>query len=118
SITKSDSGLCYKILEPGDETRATPQDQVLVHYRGTLTDGTVFDSSYDRGQPAQFGVSQVVPGFSEGVQLIGKGGKAKLYIPSELGYGPQVPPGGAIPPNAVLVFDIEMVDILKADAAE
>ncbi|MEM8867007.1 MAG: FKBP-type peptidyl-prolyl cis-trans isomerase [Verrucomicrobiota bacterium] len=117
-IQKTESGLCYTIIEAGEEMRASATDSVLVHYRGTLTDGTVFDSSYERGEPAEFPVSQVVPGFSEGVQLVGKGGKAKLYIPSDLGYGEQVRPGGPIPANAVLVFDIEMIDIIKTAAAE
>ena len=113
-VTKSESGLYYEIMEAGEEGRATVKDQVKVHYKGTLLDGSTFDSSYDRGEPATFPVSGVVPGFSEGVQLIGKGGKAKLYIPAELGYGERVPPGGPIPPNATLIFEVEMIEIIPA----
>lgn len=110
-IQKSDSGLFYEIIEPGGETKATGSDTVTLHYTGTLTDGTVFDSSVERGEPATFSVSGVVPGFAEGVQLVGEGGKVKLYIPPALGYGDNVQPGGPIPPNATLVFDVEMIKI-------
>ncbi len=113
NIVKSDSGLYYEIIEEGESGRASPEDSVTVHYQGELIDGTVFDSSYRRGEPATFPVSGVVPGFAEGVQLIGKGGKARLYIPSNLGYGDSPNPNSPIPPGATLVFDIEMVDIQK-----
>ena len=111
NILKSDSGLYYEIVETGDDVRASDADSVTLHYHGTLIDGTVFDSSKDRGEPATFPVSGVVPGFSEGVKLVGNGGKVKLYIPPVLGYGDR--PGGRIPPNATLIFDIEMIAIEK-----
>jgi FKBP-type peptidyl-prolyl cis-trans isomerase len=88
---------------------------VQVHYRGTLLDGTQFDSSYDRGQPVTFGLSQVIPGWTEGLQLMNVGAKYKLFIPSELGYGA----GGAgdtIGPNAALVFEVELLDIPSQQA--
>lgn len=113
AIQKSESGLYYEIIESGDDQRATRADQVKVHYTGTLIDGTVFDSSVERGQPATFPVSGVVPGFAEGVQLVGKGGKVKLYIKPELGYGERGA-GGAIPPNAFILFDVEMLEIIPA----
>lgn len=114
NIQKSDSGLYYEIIETGDDVRAENSDKVTLHYHGTLIDGTVFDSSKDRGQPATFPVSGVVPGFSEGVKLVGNGGKVKLYIPPTLGYGDN--PGGRIPPNATLIFDVEMISIESATA--
>lgn len=105
------SGLGVIIQNPGDSVRATPESEVTVHYRGRLTNGTVFDSSYDRGEPAKFSVSGVVPGFAEGLQMIGNGGKATLYIPSDLGYGAKRT--GSIPPNSNLIFDIEIIEIAQ-----
>jgi FKBP-type peptidyl-prolyl cis-trans isomerase len=112
-VQVSDSGLQYQILEPGSGPSPESGDTVVVHYTGTLIDGTKFDSSRDRGQPATFPVDGVIPGFSEGLKLLKKGGKAKLWIPADIGYGPQGA-GAAIPPNATLIFDIEMVDVQKA----
>ena len=116
TIQKSDSGLFYEIIEAGDETRANDSDSVTLHYHGSLIDGTVFDSSVERGEPATFGVANVVPGFSEGVKLIGNGGKVKLYIPPALGYRDR--PTGSIPPNSTLIFEVEMISIDKAPASE
>lgn len=111
NIVKSDSGLYYEIIEEGDAKKAGPQDSVKLHYEGSLPDGTVFDSSKQRGQPATFPVAGVVPGFGEGVQLVGAGGKVRLYIPPQLGYGERPPPGSRIPPNSVLVFDVDMIEV-------
>lgn len=107
------SGLQYIVEKEG--TGATPKkdDVVKVHYKGTLTNGEQFDSSYDRGQPAEFPVGGVIPGWTEALQLMKVGGKAKLFIPPDLAYGPSGRPG--IPPNSVLVFDVELIDIVKAD---
>jgi len=113
NVQQSESGLYYEIIEPGDDIRATDEDKVTLHYHGTLVDGTVFDSSKERGEPATFPVAGVVPGFSEGVKLVGNGGKVKLYIPPSLGYGNN--PGGRIPPNATLIFEVEMLNIDAAD---
>lgn len=112
-VQKSASGLYYKIETQGEGESAADADSVQVHYHGTLTDGTVFDSSVDRGEPATFPVGGVIPGFKEGLQLLGKGGKATLYIPSEIGYGNS--PAGAIPPGSTLTFEIEILDILRAE---
>ena len=105
------SGLRYKILQNGDGKQATKGAMVSVHYKGQLLDGTVFDSSYKRKQPIDFaiGVGQVIAGWDEGIQLLKVGDKARLVIPSNLGYG-ATGAGGVIPPNAILVFDVELVD--------
>lgn len=111
AVQKSESGLHYKVLEPGSDAKPVMTDKVLVHYKGTLIDGTQFDSSYDRGQPATFPLNGVVPGFGEGLTKIGAGGKIILYIPSELGYGNSPRPGGAIKPGDTLIFECELVEI-------
>lgn len=111
--TITPSGLGIVIENPGDDRRADDNTQMLIHYRGHLTDGTVFDSSYDRGTPAVFTPAQVVPGFGEGIKMIGAGGKATLYIPSDLGYGRRGAPQGGIGPNENLIFDIEVIDMAK-----
>ena len=82
-----------------------------MHYEGRLVDGTVFDSSYEREQPAEFGLNQVITGWTEGLQLMKTGGKSRLFIPPELGYGPGGT--GSIPPNAVLIFDVELLEIIQ-----
>lgn len=104
------SGLQYEVLEAtlGQKPKAT--DTVKVHYEGTLTDGTVFDSSYRRGEPISFGLNQVIKGWTEGLQLMSIGSKYKLYIPYELGYGAQGA-GGSIPPYAALIFTVELLGI-------
>lgn len=105
------SGLQYEVLEQGDGEKPTATDMVKVHYLGTLTDGTKFDSSYDRGQPAQFPLNQVISGWTEGVQLMSVGSKYKFTIPSELAYGAQ--DKGIIKPNSVLVFEVELLEVVK-----
>ncbi len=104
------SGLQYEIIEAtiGQKPKAT--DKVKVHYEGTLTDGTVFDSSYKRGEPITFGLNQVIKGWTEGLQLMSIGSKYKLYIPYQLGYGAQGA-GAAIPPYAALIFTVELLGI-------
>ncbi len=111
-VVTTASGLQYEVLTEGTGPKPTAQDKVRVHYHGTLTDGTVFDSSVDRGEPATFGVSQVIPGWTEALQLMPVGSKWKVYIPSALGYGPRGA-GGDIGPNAVLIFDVELLEIVK-----
>lgn len=109
-VTVTESGLQYEILAVGEGDSPTADDVVLVHYEGRLADGTVFDSSIARGEPAAFGVGEVIPGWTEGLQLMRPGGKARFTIPPELGYGARGA-GGVIPPNAVLVFDVELLAI-------
>lgn len=106
------SGLRYKILQNGDGKQATKGAMVSVHYKGQLLDGTVFDSSYKRKQPIDFaiGVGQVIAGWDEGIQLLKVGDKARLVIPSNLGYG-ATGAGGVIPPNATLIFDVELMNV-------
>lgn len=107
------SGLQYIIEKEGTGAQPKKEDVVKVHYKGTLTNGEQFDSSYDRGQPAEFPVGGVIPGWTEALQLMKVGSKAKLFIPPELAYGPSGRPG--IPPNSVLVFEVELMDIVKAE---
>jgi FKBP-type peptidyl-prolyl cis-trans isomerase FkpA/FKBP-type peptidyl-prolyl cis-trans isomerase FklB len=109
-VTTTASGLQVRMLAAGEGETPRADDTVLVHYEGRLVDGTVFDSSYARGQPAVFGVSDVIPGWTEGLQMMRPGGKAEFTIPPELGYGARGA-GGVIPPNAVLVFDVELLAI-------
>ena len=106
------SGLQYMILESGAADGASPTttDSVLAHYHGTLTDGSVFDSSVDRGEPATFGVSQVIAGWTEALQLMKVGDKWRLFIPPGLAYG-EASPTPAIPPNSALIFDVELLEI-------
>lgn len=109
---KTNSGLRYQILQKGSGAKAQKGQTVSVHYKGQLADGTVFDSSYKRNQPLEFpvGVGQVIPGWDEGICLLNVGDKARLVIPSDLGYGSRGA-GGVIPPNATLVFDVELMDV-------
>ncbi len=116
-VMETASGLQYEVVEAGDGAMPGPDDQVEVHYRGTLLDGTEFDSSYSRGQTVTFGVGQVIAGWTEALQLMKVGSKYKLTIPADLAYGP----GGAgqmIGPNETLLFDVELVGIVADDAAE
>ena len=112
-VTTTESGLQYEVVSAGETGAPKPslEDTVTVHYTGTLVDGSVFDSSVERGQPAKFPLNGVIKGWQEGLQLMPKGSKYKLYIPSELGYGEQS--AGSIPPNSVLVFEVELLDIAK-----
>jgi FKBP-type peptidyl-prolyl cis-trans isomerase len=108
------SGLQYEVMQEGTGPIPDSNAQVTVNYKGTLLDGTVFDSSYDRKQPATFAVRGVIPGWTEALQMMKTGSKWKLYIPSALAYGHNPPPGGKIGPDAVLVFEIELIRINKA----
>ncbi|WP_109851896.1 peptidylprolyl isomerase [Aquimarina sp. AU58] len=109
---KTDSGLRYKIIQKGDGVKAEKGKTVSVHYKGSLTDGTVFDSSYKRNQPIDFplGMGQVISGWDEGIALLQVGDKARFVIPPYLGYGDRGA-GGVIPPNATLIFDVELVEV-------
>src|SRR5690606_11136704 len=108
---KTESGLAYKIEKPGDESKKPgPSDEVEVHYHGTLIDGTIFDSSVERGKPISFPLDRVIKGWIEGLQLIGVGGKIKLVIPAELGYGDRGAPP-KIPGGSTLIFDVELLGI-------
>lgn len=111
-VKTTDSGLQYQVLTEGEGAKPKADQTVRVHYKGELLDGTTFDSSYDRGEPAVFALNQVAPGWAEGVQLMPVGSRYKLWIPSKLGYGEQGTPGGPIGPNATLVFEVELLDIV------
>ena len=111
------SGLMYEVIREGDGQKPVASDVVLVHYEGRLLDGTVFDSSYQRGEPAAFPLSSVIPGWTEGVQLMPKGSKYRFRVPPELAYGPQGA-GGVIPPNATLEFDVELLEIAPREAMQ
>lgn len=110
-VKTTESGLQYKVLKSGDGPSPKAEDTVTVHYRGTLTDGTEFDSSYKRGQPATFPVNGVIAGWTEALQLMQVGDRWQLVIPSELAYGERGTPGGPIGPNATLVFEVELLGI-------
>lgn len=111
-VKTTPSGLQYEVLAEGDGPTPSATDQVEVHYTGKLLDGTVFDSSVDRGIPATFGVNQVIPGWVEALQLMKAGSKWRLFIPSNLAYGPTGTPGGPIGPNSTLLFDVELIKVL------
>ncbi len=104
------SGLQYEILSAGTGRKPSTTDRVQCHYHGTLIDGTVFDSSVQRGEPAVFGVNQVIPGWVEALQLMPEGSRWKLYIPSKLAYGEHQ--AGSIPPNSALVFEVELIKVI------
>lgn len=105
------SGLQYEVITEGNGKKPKATDRVRCHYEGTLIDGTLFDSSIKRGEPAVFGVNQVIPGWVEALQLMSEGAKWKLYIPSELGYGAHGA-GEMIPPHSTLVFEVELIEVL------
>lgn len=109
-VKTTESGLQYEVINEGKGDKPAASDTVVVHYTGTLIDGTVFDSSVERGTPATFGVTQVIPGWVEALQLMQVGAKWRLYIPSDLAYGPRGA-GGAIGPNSTLIFDVELIQI-------
>ena len=112
-VITTESGLQYKITKDAKGEKPTAEDEVKVHYHGTLIDGTVFDSSVDRGEPISFPLNGVIPGWTEGVQLMPVGSKFKFFIPSELAYGANPRGGGPIGPNMVLIFDVELIEIVK-----
>jgi len=116
-VKTTPSGLQYVVVSEGSGRSPKPTDRVKVNYTGTLVDGKEFDSSgkMNKGQPVEFALSNVVKGWAEGLQLIKKGGKVKLFVPPELGYGPTTRPN--IPSNSVLVFDVELVDVMDAPPA-
>ncbi|PWL28308.1 MAG: peptidylprolyl isomerase [Fluviicola sp. XM-24bin1] len=111
SVTVTESGLQYEVIEAGSGDKPGPTTQVTVHYHGTLIDGTVFDSSVSRGEPATFGVNQVIKGWTEALQLMPKGAKYRLYIPENLAYGASPHPGGPIEPHMALIFDVELLEL-------
>ena len=111
SVKKDPSGFYYEILKTGEGPSPTMDNTVRLHYHGTLIDGTVFDSSVDRGQPASFPMNGVIKGFSGGLTKTQVGGKIRIYIPSELGYGDHPRPGGKIKPGDTLIFDCELLEI-------
>lgn len=111
-IKVTESGLQYEVLESGKGDSPKASDNVEVHYTGKLIDGTVFDSSVERGVPASFDVTQVIPGWVEALQLMHEGDKWRLYIPSDLAYGPNGA-GGVIGPNMTLIFDVELLRVIK-----
>ncbi|MBS7663957.1 FKBP-type peptidyl-prolyl cis-trans isomerase [Pseudomonas lalucatii] len=109
-VTVLPSGLQYEVLSSGEGATPTREDTIRAHYHGTLIDGSVFDSSYERGQPAEFPVGGVIAGWTEALQLMSAGSKWRLYVPSELAYGAQGV--GSIPPHSTLIFDVELLDVL------
>ncbi|PJG83223.1 FKBP-type peptidyl-prolyl cis-trans isomerase [Caviibacterium pharyngocola] len=116
-VKKTASGLLYRIEKAGEGAAIKESDTVKVHYTGKLANGTVFDSSVERGQPAEFKLNQVIKGWTEGLQLVKKGGKIELVIPAELAYGEQGA-GSMIPPNSTLYFDVEVLDVTSDAAAK
>lgn len=114
-VTTLESGLQYEVLEPAEGPRPNADDVVTTHYEGRLIDGTVFDSSYARGEPASFPLNRVIPGWTEGLQLMSPGAKYRLYVPPHLAYGDR--PAGDIPPNSTLIFDVELIEIEAGDGA-
>ena len=111
TFATTNSGLQYRVLRKGTGANPKATDAVKVNYHGWLDGGKVFDSSYQRGEAIEFGLNQVIPGWTEGMQLVGEGGMIELVIPSNLGYGPRGTPGGPIPPNATLHFLVELLDV-------
>ncbi len=116
-VQSTESGLQYKIENPGSDVKPSAKDTVEVHYRGTLLDGTEFDSSYSRGQAATFPLNAVIKGWTEGLQLIGEGGKATLWIPYQLGYGERAM-GPDLPAYSTLIFEVELIKVSKAEEAK
>lgn len=112
NVVALDSGLQYQILTPGEGASPKITNRVKVHYKGTLIDGTPFDSSYDRGEPATFNLGEMIPGWIEAIPLMKTGGKWKLFIPSDLAYG-AISPGDPIGPNATLIFEVELLEVLQ-----
>ena len=116
-VQVTDSGLQYKVLEEGSGASPDTTDQVRVDYEGTLIDGTVFDSSYERGEPVTFPLNRVIPGWTEGLQMMQEGAKYKFFIPGELAYGQNPPPRGPIGPNETLIFEVELLEVNPEDTS-
>ena len=114
-INTTSSGLQYIHTEEGNGASPDANDEVTVHYRGTLLDGTEFDSSFKRGEPISFPLNGVIKGWTEGLQLMKEGGKTTFFIPQDLAYGARPAPGGAIPPYAALIFDVELIKVNPKD---
>lgn len=112
-VTTTASGLQYEVIKEATGPKPLETSTVKVHYHGTMIDGTVFDSSVDRGEPVSFPLNGVIRGWTEGLQLMSVGSKYKFYIPSELGYGARAPQGSPIGPNSVLIFEVELLEIVK-----
>ena len=112
SVIQTKSGLQYMVLKEGNGAKPGPTDKVTVHYTGRLLDGTVFDSSVERGEPATFALNQVIPGWTEGLQLMSEGSEYRLFIPSELAYGSKGA-GDKILPNSTLIFDVKLIKVEK-----
>ena len=109
------TGLYFQIIEKGSDRKPGKNDKVSCHYVGTFLDGVEFDSSYKRNEPSEFVLNSVIPGWTQGLQLIGEGGKVKLYVPAKLGYGDQGTPG--VPPASALIFEVELLKVLGPDPA-
>ncbi len=118
NVKTTASGLQYEVVTEGKGAKPKQTDVVRVHYKGTELDGKVFDSSYDRGEPAMIPLAQVVPGWREGILLMPIGSKYKLWIPSKLGYGENPPPGAPFGPNATLAFEVELLDVVQPPKPE
>lgn len=115
-VTALESGLQYEVLEAGEGAKPGRTDTVTTHYEGRLIDGTVFDSSYQRGEPASFPLNRVIAGWTEGLQLMSPGAKYRFYVPAELAYGDRA--AGSIPPNSTLIFDVELIEVASAADAD
>jgi FKBP-type peptidyl-prolyl cis-trans isomerase FkpA/FKBP-type peptidyl-prolyl cis-trans isomerase FklB len=115
NVKTTPSGLQYEVIKEGTGPKPTDNDVVRVHYKGTLLDGKTFDSSYDRGEPATFQLTNVIPGWREGLALMPVGSKYKLWVPAKMAYGEAGTQGGPIGPNATLAFEVELLEIVKPD---
>jgi len=116
-VEVTESGLQYRVIEQGDGASPDADDRVTVHYRGKLINGVEFDSSYERGEPATFGLGQVIPGWTEGVQLMREGATYEFFVPSDLAYGEQGRPG-PIGPNSTLIFQVELLEVAESPATD
>jgi len=114
SVVSLPSGLQYIVLKEGSGNKPALSDRIRVHYTGKLIDGTIFDSSYNRNEPAEFGVGQVIPGWTEAIQLMPVGSKYRVFIPENLAYGAQAPQGSPIKPFSTLIFEVELLEILPS----